>query len=412
MRKIAIIFLLLAAILLSACSSGGYLVIGGDKQAGNQGGAQNPSNNLDGVYFVINTNSRLIHTSTCGIGGRISAANRAIFDCIHDAISRGFNPCRTCLRDFDPSQVPPPSNTDTQEDCDDCCPPYVPVGAEYYLASVNSAIFHENTCGIGQRIHDANRRIFTTFDQAVAVGLRPCQTCMRGREFTPPPQVQTQPPNNPPPPQPPAAAEYYLASINSEVFHENTCNTGQRIHAANRRIFTTFDQAVAAGLRPCQTCMRDREFTPPLEPPRQTQPPNQPPQPPAAAEYYIGNINSRAFHANTCGTGQRIGATNRRIFASFDEAVAAGFHPCGICLRNRDFTPPQPPIQTQTPNNPPPPSQPPAAAEYFLSSVNSEVFHINTCNTGQRIHEANRRFFATFDEAIAAGLRPCGHCLS
>jgi len=347
MRKIAIIFLLLAALLLAACSSGGYLVIGGGNQGGNQnhnqGEAQNPDNNLDGVYFVLNTNSRLIHTSTCGIGLRISAANRAVSNCIHDAISRGFNPCRTCLRDFDASQAPPVYDTD--DDCYDCCPLYEPVGAAYYIGNTNSRAFHANTCGSGQRISAANRRIFTTFSEAVATGFHPCGICLRDREFTPPPPQppQNNTPNNPPqnntPNHPPAAA-YYIGNISSRAFHANTCGSGQRIAASNRRIFATFDQAVAAGFHPCGICLRHRDFTPPppnnnqptqTTPSEQTNPPVN--QPPESGIYFIGNINTSVIHRHTCGSGQRIGQANRRIFLCLDEALAAGFRTCGICIR-------------------------------------------------------------------------------
>lgn len=44
---------------------------------------------------------------------------------------------------------------------------------------------------------------------------------------------------------------------------------------------------------------------------------------------YVGNINTKKFHRTTCRYAK---CTNCRAkFATRDEALAAGFDPCGIC---------------------------------------------------------------------------------
>jgi micrococcal nuclease len=44
----------------------------------------------------------------------------------------------------------------------------------------------------------------------------------------------------------------------------------------------------------------------------------------------------------------------------------------------------------------------------YIGNVKSKVFHLPTCNTLPK--EANRVYFATREEALAAGYRPCKRC--
>ncbi|MBQ7801340.1 MAG: MBL fold metallo-hydrolase [Oscillospiraceae bacterium] len=45
---------------------------------------------------------------------------------------------------------------------------------------------------------------------------------------------------------------------------------------------------------------------------------------------YIGNANSRKFHSSTCGSLPK--EENRVYFDSYEEAIEAGYTPCGSCL--------------------------------------------------------------------------------
>ena len=41
-----------------------------------------------------------------------------------------------------------------------------------------------------------------------------------------------------------------------------------------------------------------------------------------------------------------------------------------------------------------------------------KIYGTLTCSSGKRMHKRNRVFFEIESEAIAAGYRPCGHCLN
>lgn len=46
---------------------------------------------------------------------------------------------------------------------------------------------------------------------------------------------------------------------------------------------------------------------------------------------YVGNMSSRKFHYDNCRAASKIKAGNRTAFESRDEAISAGYKPCGIC---------------------------------------------------------------------------------
>ncbi len=46
---------------------------------------------------------------------------------------------------------------------------------------------------------------------------------------------------------------------------------------------------------------------------------------------YVGNISSRKFHYEACRAAKKIKTGNRTTFETRDEAVGAGYKPCGIC---------------------------------------------------------------------------------
>jgi micrococcal nuclease len=52
---------------------------------------------------------------------------------------------------------------------------------------------------------------------------------------------------------------------------------------------------------------------------------------PAAGRGYLGNRNSRRFHALPCAQGRAVGAANQVRFSSLEEAFAAGFAPAREC---------------------------------------------------------------------------------
>lgn len=51
-----------------------------------------------------------------------------------------------------------------------------------------------------------------------------------------------------------ASAEGFIASKSGKVFHKPTCSHAKRIGDKTRVLYSTKDQALAAGRKPCQTC--------------------------------------------------------------------------------------------------------------------------------------------------------------
>lgn len=46
---------------------------------------------------------------------------------------------------------------------------------------------------------------------------------------------------------------------------------------------------------------------------------------------YVGNTSSRKFHYDNCRAASKIKTGNCTTFDSRDEAISAGYKPCGIC---------------------------------------------------------------------------------
>lgn len=46
----------------------------------------------------------------------------------------------------------------------------------------------------------------------------------------------------------------------------------------------------------------------------------------------------------------------------------------------------------------------------YVASKNGQVFHLLTCPGAKRISDANKIYFNTKEEALAAGLRPAANC--
>ncbi len=47
----------------------------------------------------------------------------------------------------------------------------------------------------------------------------------------------------------------------------------------------------------------------------------------------------------------------------------------------------------------------------FGGNKKLRIYRLLSCVSGKQMKAANRTFFATEQEAIAAGYRPCGHCM-
>ena len=52
------------------------------------------------------------------------------------------------------------------------------------------------------------------------------------------------------------------------------------------------------------------------------------------------------------------------------------------------------------------------SAKPYWAKGGSDVYHLSTCSSAQKIGAANRHEYATAEEAEAVGKRPCKHCLA
>jgi hypothetical protein len=52
----------------------------------------------------------------------------------------------------------------------------------------------------------------------------------------------------------------------------------------------------------------------------------------------------------------------------------------------------------------------PAVSEGYVASQNSAVFHKSDCKSAAKISEKNLVHYATRDEAVQAGKKPCAEC--
>ena len=47
----------------------------------------------------------------------------------------------------------------------------------------------------------------------------------------------------------------------------------------------------------------------------------------------------------------------------------------------------------------------------YAGNSKLKIFGLLSCRSGKRMKNKNRVFFKTETEALAAGFRPCGHCM-
>ena len=78
------------------------------------------------------------------------------------------------------TQTEPVSPTDTSSSISDSSKPEsTSTDSSYgtYIASVNSDVFHHSWCHYVDRIKDYNKIYFSSREEAIAAGYRPCEIC-------------------------------------------------------------------------------------------------------------------------------------------------------------------------------------------------------------------------------------------
>jgi hypothetical protein len=78
--------------------------------------------------------------------------------------------------------------------------------------------------------------------------------------------------------------------------------------------------------------------------------------------------------------------------------------------KKSDVNQPRPQLRKATTEKDTKPAKQQAVEATFVASKNSQVFHKAGCSSAKRISPNNLVNYATRDEAIAAGKRPCERC--
>ena len=125
-------------------------------------------------YYIKNTNSRVIHTNLCGVVNNISQTNRATTDDFMGALSDGFRVCLTCLSDR-AHIVPPALQTPTQPNTSE----------NYYIIHNPTGRIHRPSCSFAMHIHQSNRGIVNDLSSAIANGSMLCHHCFEGHPDLP-----------------------------------------------------------------------------------------------------------------------------------------------------------------------------------------------------------------------------------
>ena len=99
---------------------------------------------------------------------------------------------------------------------------------------------------------------------------------------------------------------------------------------------------------------------------------------------YVASKGSNKYHLTDCGIAKNIKAENKVCFATQDEAVKAGYSPCGVCKPDENVK--------------------------VVGSKGSDKYHLPECGIAKNIKKENLVEFKNPEEAVKAGYSPCGVC--
>ena len=92
------------------------------------------------------------------------------------------------------------------------------------------------------------------------------------------------------------------------------------------------------------------------------------------------------------------------------QTFIAACQPAVSVEKKPDVNQPRPQLRKVTDENDTKPVKQQAVESKYISSKNSQIFHKATCSSAKRISSNNLVSYATRDEAIAAGKKPCERC--
>lgn len=208
--------------------------------------------------------------------------------------------------------------------------------AEPYVGDSEEKKVHLQECEWAEKIAEANRVYFKTYEEAAEKGYEACKVCKPDsatpEEAAPAgagiatPKPQAAPPSAVGAATPPARASTpFVGHRVTRKLHRAECAWAKKISAENRVGFATWKEAKAAGYVACGKCKPDVEEVSGSA---------------AALDMpFIGNRNSKKLHRAGCEFAKNISPSNRAGFKSWKEAEAAGFTACGRCRPDATETP-------------------------------------------------------------------------
>jgi hypothetical protein len=109
-------------------------------------------------------------------------------------------------------------------------------------------------------------------------------------------------------------------------------------------------------------------------------------------------------------TAERIDDEVSAIVREQVQAFIAACPPMASVEKKPDVNQPRPQLRKTTAEKDTKPAKQQAVEATFVASKNSQIFHKASCPSAKRISTGNLVSYATRDEAIAAGKRPCERC--
>ncbi len=104
----------------------------------------------------------------------------------------------------------------------------------------------------------------------------------------------------------------------------------------------------------------------------------------AADAAYVASKGGEKYHKADCGIARNIKAENKVTFNYPEEAIQAGYSPCGVCK--------------------------PAAGTPVVASKEGEKYHLPACGTAKNIKAENLVNYDSAISAAKAGKTACGVC--
>jgi methylphosphotriester-DNA--protein-cysteine methyltransferase len=104
----------------------------------------------------------------------------------------------------------------------------------------------------------------------------------------------------------------------------------------------------------------------------------------AECKNFVASKDSNKYHTTDCGIAKNIKPGNQACFNTQEEAIKAGYAPCGVCKPDEKIK--------------------------VVASKDSDKYHLPSCGLVKNIKPENLVEYSSPAEAVKAGKSPCGIC--